>query len=261
MQHEFTLSGKKEFEVFENYLAQYSEVKKCVALRRFLVPAFDSFESREDRGRLMACLVDLQLTYCQMDLDFLAACRCWGERFTHREDEPPQGSVLDSFERFEGKLDILRSFNAFTLRVRAFWDKMMGFLVLYKSPEEYDAYVKSKSRKKRFRKISLEWGEFPQPLRTPIVMLNMYHPNFSEFAKELLKDSSSYHDIYVESLLGCVSRLDDGYRTAESHGSGVLRKYSLSMLPLTESKDFRLKNHWNYANGMMQGVVDMFAPQ
>ena len=42
--------------------------------------------------------------------------------------------------------------------------------------------------------------------------------------------------------------------TAEAHGAGTLRKWSFAMLPLHESKDAWLINHWNIATGFTHAL-------
>ncbi len=53
---------------------------------------------------------------------------------------------------------------------------------------------------------------------------------------------------FHEHLVQIIDTLDT-VRTSEAHGTGMLRKSSLSMFPLHESKDAWLINHWNIANG------------
>ena len=52
----------------------------------------------------------------------------------------------------------------------------------------------------------------------------------------------------ARALMQIIDTLDT-VRTAEAHGTGTLRKSSLSMFPLHESKDAWLINHWNIATG------------
>ena len=58
---------------------------------------------------------------------------------------------------------------------------------------------------------------------------------------------------FPEHLARIIDTLDE-VRTAEVHGTGILRKWSLAMLPLHESKDAWLINHWNIANSFMHAL-------
>src|SRR5690606_17453071 len=142
---------------------------------------------------------------------------------------------------------------SFTYRCRAFWDKYMGLLVLIYSPNEYEKYCKAKSRKKKFQSLSNEWISFPIELQESLIQTLQQHPFYNE-----LKGKNIYPTPFLDILLTFIDQLDNKYRTAEAHGTGAIRKWSLSMLPAEQSQDFALFSHWNIANSMIQGLRQSF---
>lgn len=129
----------------------------------------------------------------------------------------------------------------------------MGLLVLINSPNEYEKYCKAKSRKKKFQSVSSEWVDFPTELQESLLQTLQQFPFYDE-----LKGKSIFPVPFVDILLTFIDQLDNKYRTAEAHGTGSIRKWSLSMLPGEESQDFGLFNHWNIANSMIQGLRKSF---
>ena len=78
----------------------------------------------------------------------------------------------------------------------------------------------------------------------------------------MLVDKLENGNLYPEPFLTHFSQLMerlDVYRTAETHGTGKLRKYSLSNLGLDKAFDLGIvMNSWNDARHMMDSIVCEF---
>lgn len=202
-------------------------------------------------GRLFNAIVDLELTYLFMIKDTTRAFGTWNSSFSSGKLE--EGSILDDYDKFHGKMKILEGLNSFTFRCRAFWDKFMGILVLINDVENYQKYCKAKSRKAKFRKLAENWEDFPYAFQQTIVKGQLRSDRYSELTSEL-EHGGIYPDPYLDIFLFHIAHLDDNFRTPEAHGTGSMRKWSLSMLPMEKLRDLELVGHWNLANSMMQNL-------
>ena len=219
---------------------------------------YSRVHSKSDRinGKLLNAYVDLELTYLFMMKDTLLAGGTHNR--LHDTGKIEMGSVLEDFELFSGKMNILYSLSAFSFRIRAFWDKYMGMLFLLYENQKYEKYIKARSRKAFFIRHAQEWPEISVHLRkclTDIVKEWLIHSGQREAAKEI--DSVAlcvpFPDPFLK-MLGELIEMVDAVRTTEAHGTGFLRKWTLSNLPIDRSRDFGLINHWNVANGFMHAM-------
>ena len=112
-------------------------------------------------------------------------------------------------------------------RYRSIWDKIMGLFVLFHVPESYEKYCKAKSRKKEFMKLMLS-------------------------AKEMPKES-------IDNISEAISDFDQKFRTPEVHGTGVLRKWGLTMLSLDETPFFELIHYWNWLVSIFKTIDKIIA--
>ena len=215
-----------------------------------LLPTVYSHAStRNNDRRILWAVIDYELTYLSMMREVHAAMDVWVGRFSPEHRKPT--SVLDDFGAFAGKLDILRNMTAFALRCRAFWDKAMGILFLLYDDANYEAFARSSSRKKFFRRCATEW-----PPLSPHLLRSLDDVDVANLAMQpglpdigITPSSRPTPDSLPplhEHLAQIIDTLDT-VRTAEAHGAGSLRKWSLAILPLHESKDAWLINHWNIA--------------
>ena len=251
-----SLEEAKQFEsLFNRYAAAKTNTSGDPAAKDYLTTLYSYCQEHCASGRLFNAVVDLEFTYLFMHMD---VCRCagiWNERFSPKH--PQADSVLQDLHKFSGKMDILCSFNSFAFRCRSFWDKYLGILILLYDEEKYDQYFKGQSRKKTFKKIATGWSEvsphFRRSLARTIVDLNKGSRKNTVFRKELSKEGIPFPSPFIEMLLELIEGLDI-VRTAEAHGTGMLRKWSLSTLPLEETRDFGLINHWNIANDFMKAL-------
>ncbi|WP_310448805.1 hypothetical protein [Sulfuritalea sp.] len=224
----FKLKSREEVERFEELMRQYSEVRADVALNYIpLVRAWDQLHQQTDGGRVFSALLDIYLNLHMLHLDLTSVGGIWNSRFSKGKLEG--GSVLDSSAKFFGKMDIHRYSSAYILRYRALWDKIMGFLLLLFLPEAYDGFSNAKSRKKYFREVASRIDNLPQE--------------------------------FVAGLLSALEQFDNTYRTAEAHGAGALRKWSLTMEGLDKKPMRDLMGHWNFLAKALIAICDVFNQQ
>ncbi len=251
----FSIQSLKEAQQFESlfnkYAAASTNSSRDPTANGFLTTLYSHCQEHCGSGRLFNAVIDLEFTYLFMHMD---VCRCagiWNERFSPKH--PQADSVLHDLNKFSGKMDILCSFNSFAFRCRSFWDKYLGIMILLYEEEKYDQYSKGLSRKKAFRKIATEWSEISPHFRTSLERTVVDLSQESRKNTILSKEGIPFPSPFIEMLLDLIESLDI-VRTAEAHGTGMLRKWSLSTLPLEETRDFGLINHWNIANTFMKAL-------
>lgn len=221
----FKLETREEVERFEALMLQYTEERSQIVLNHIpLLKAWEQLHLRDDGGRVFTALLDLYLNLHMIHLDLTSIGATWNANFSKGKLEG--GSVLDSSAKFFGKMDIHRFATAFVLRYRAIWDKVMGFLLLQFSPKDYEVFSRSKSKKKAFRKAA------------------SMIPHISEE--------------FVTELLEALEKFDDMFRTPEAHGTGTIRKWSLTMEGFNGNPMFDLIDHWNFLNETLLTLGNLF---
>lgn len=226
MKH-FALETREEVQRFETLLSEYSQARSQLALSHIsLVKAWDHLHERSDGGRVFTALLDLYLNLHLVDFDLTTIGGTWNGLFSKGKLEG--GSILDSQQKFFGKMDIHRFATSFVFRYRAIWDKLMGFFVLCFVPTRYEDFCKSKSKKKAFRSIASNTDALP-----------------SEF---------------VTKILDALEEFDNKFRTPEAHGTGSIRKWSLTMEGMEENPFLDLIGHWNVLNATFHAVGKIFDP-
>ena len=65
--------------------------------------------------------------------------------------------------------------------------------------------------------------------------------------------------VSIDSLTEFLDKFDDSFRTAEAHGTGVLRKSSFTMETLDKNPQLDLLGYWNVINGFIAEVGKLFA--
>ena len=107
-----------------------------------------------------------------------------------------------------------------------------------------------------FKRIAESWEGLPDPVQKAVAeaVLNFGFHDLIDAKKRsvLLTHGIPYPEPTLDFVMHIIEQLDQ-IRSVEAHGPGILRKSSLAMLPLEESRDFGLINHWNIANVMMHG--------
>ena len=213
---EFVLGNKEEVEYFETHLKEYLKTKTNVSLSKIsLSKAYEPLHSRSDGAKVFSALLDIVINFSLLYCDITEISGTWNRLFagTNSSIQLKGGSILDSQIKFAGKMDIHRFSSSYVLRYRSLWDKIMGFIVILYSPENYDKFAKSKSRKKSFRKIA---------------------ENIPEISEEFINSSEE-----------AITRFDETFRTSEAHGVGRLRKWSLSMQVMADNPSIELIWFWN----------------
>ena len=252
----FNIRSLKEARRLETLLNQYASQRigggGYTCTKNYLMTLYSYCQNHCADGRLFSAVIDLEFTYLFMRRDVNTSARIWNERFSPKH--PQVDSILNDFHSFSGKMDILYSLNSFAFRCRAFWDKYLGILILLYDEEKYDQYSKGQSRKRAFKRIASAWTELSPHIRTclskTVYDLRSQSETKTTLATELSGQAIPFPSPFIEILLDLIDRLDL-VRTAEAHGTGMLRKWSLSTLPLEKTQDFGLINHWNIANGFM----------
>ena len=211
---------------------------------------------RQDR-RLLWTVIDFELTYLSMMRDVHGAADVWAGRFGPASPKP--ASVLDDSHAFAGKLDILYNMTSFALRCRAFWDKAMGILFLLYDNSNYQEFAGSASRKRFFQKRAGSWPPLSSHLLRSLDNVDVVdlaaQPGLPDLAiSPPHRPRVASNPPFYEHLPQIIDTLDNNVRTAEAHGAGTLRKWSFAMLPLHESKDAWLINHWNIATGFTHAL-------
>ena len=235
--------------------SRLSEEPSAVPADLFATVYTLSRTGRQDR-RLLWAVIDFELTYLSMMRDIHGALDVWAGRF--RPESPKPASVLDDSHAFAGKLDILYNMTSFALRCRAFWDKTMGILFLLYDDSNYQAFAQSASRKRFFRKRAGSWPSLSSHLLKSLEKVDVVdlaaQPGLPDLAiSPPHRPPAASNPPFHEHLPQIIDTLDN-VRTAEAHGAGTLRRWSFAMLPLHESKDAWLINHWNIATGFTHAL-------
>lgn len=262
----FRIDSAKEAADFAVSIGRYAESPSASCGIRTTVGSIYEYaatQSFDDRtySKLLNAYVDLELTYIFMKKDVSSA----GGTHNRLNDAGriDGRSVLRDFALFSGKMDILYSLSAFSFRVRAFWDKYMGILLLIYDREKYEKFIRARSRRTFFIRRAHEWPHISIHLRrclTAIVKewyIRSGHRGVEIEFREGEKDVP-FPDPFLE-LIGKIVELVDVVRTPEAHGTGSLWKWTLANLPPDRSGDFGLVNHWNYCNQFMQALRKVIA--
>ena len=228
----FTLNSRQEVIRFVDLLQNHERNRVQVVHNYFpLVKAYDYFLMKKDGRQSFTSILDIYINFTMLKHDLMTVGCVWNGFFSKNKLEG--GSILDSQVKFSAKMDIHQAFSSFILRYRALWDKIMGFLVLFFIPEGYDNFVSAKSRKKAFRKIVENDQIISQKINT------------------------IFNRPYIK-LLEEIELFDGIYRTPEAHGTGALRKWSLSMQSMLENPSGDLIGYWNIINQIIANIGNLF---
>ena len=275
----FSIKSSKEAVEFENFLHQYLSFAhpslKGIIPEKLISLLYD-YSAERDKLRLFYAVLDLDLVWAFMVKDSHLPAGLWNEVLSEHRSDPK--SILEDFPTFRARMDVLDSFNSIILRCRACWDKYLGALVLLYDPASYDKFAEAPSRKKAFAKIAQEW----RPLISSRILraittvsrnglLRASEHMAKSFTKQQMEEVSQcieyflHHDVdYPDPALNLMSQhieSVDRIRTSEAHGTGLLRKWSLSALPPNASRDFAIYNFLNdfsaYMGGLHRTLLDI----
>jgi hypothetical protein len=218
----FKLKTRDEVIVFENLLSDYTSEKIGCSIKHIsLLDAFDKLQHHENGRKIFTALYDIQINNVLLNCDVEIIANLWNKLLQENRNK---GSILDSKDNFFDKMDIHRFSTSFIFRYRALWDKIMGLYVLIVAPNDYDNFIKSKSRKSQFKKIMTKVS-FPKKT--------------------------------IEGIEKILTDFDDKFRTAEAHGTGQIRKMSLSMEPFHKNEQILFIDFANAMNRMIINVGEM----
>ena len=229
----FRIQSLEEARKFSAFLAQYY-VRRCgsgstgVNFEQYISTLYSYCQRHCANEKLFYAVIDLELTYLFMNRDCGSSAGVWNQWFS--PDKPQAENVLNNLNKFSGKMDILYHLTSFSFRCRAFWDKYMGILILLYDEKKYDRYFKARSRKNTFIKIAEQWDNFSPHIQKCLGELlrnQRIHAGLKDKTTELLKDYAiPFPYPFLKSMTALIDALDN-IRTAEAHGTGMLRKWSL----------------------------------
>lgn len=221
----FSLASLEDTEAFERHLKAYVKVRTGFdSLSHFsLRNAREALADDPDAGRIFAALIDLRISIALLETNAMALERAFNSSVPFSEPDSPTVSVERSFQL---RMDVHDHSNAFVLRFRSVWDKIMGILILRFAPARYDWFCAAKSKKAAFRKVFQAHPVIPE--------------DFVQRAEEIIQS------------------FDDRLRTAEAHGAGVLRKSTFTWIDLHDSPPMTLFGYWNYFNEVAHLVGAVF---
>ena len=270
----FRVNSASEAETLGEFLNQYCSTS--LQMNGFIRPRclgkLYTFAQERSEQKLFYAVMDIELTHVFIAKDGLLPGTSWNQ--LQDAGRTSEHSVLDDFATFSGKVDMLYGFTSLAYRCRAWWDKYMGTLILLHDETQYDRYIsakKGRSQLKTFLDIAKKWSEIDHHIQNGLTtafrnrlihLIN--HPDTNKGNKEEIRKLVNYYDNnqlefpdqilhVIETLINALSKI----RTAESHGTGILRKYSLSMIPIYESMDFSLYNFFNEISILMSSLRDM----
>ena len=267
----FQINSPQEAEVFGDFVYRYctEELKLNGKNSSRHWGKLYSYAARVSDLNLFYAVMDLELTYAFVLKDVMYTGEHWNN--LHSTGMTSVESVLQDFSTFAGKMEILNGFTSLSYRCRAWWDKYMGVLIMIHERNKYEEYINSKSRQKAFQNIASKWPEISPHIQQGFT--TTYRNLLIHLEKSpILKDDQRNHvrtviDYYEDNVLEfpgdmpkvMISQINslNTIRTAEAHGTGILRKWSFSMLPISESRDFALANNYNDVNICMHSLRDM----
>lgn len=197
----------EEVRAFEqNLLACHLRLSQAPAFEwATLEDAWLVFKQDEGGGRPFALFLDIRLAVLALQQELMELVRgANAEALRERESAPPD---------LETRVKLFRANSAYILRTRSIIDKVMGFVVITSHPEEYDAFRRSKSRRKAFGRLAARSSRGIGPLAS-------YIGQFAEL-------------------------FDRRYRTAEAHDSGSVRTWVFGNLAAENSRQADMFASWN----------------
>lgn len=194
---EYRINSKESAELFELRLKEFC-VSKRISMgyfgvsRAYTLLSATCFDKRCFGAYLDLLLQDIAL---QEDINVIS-------EKTNIEYENHNGNGFT-----EIRMDRYTATSNAAHRIRAMWDKIMGFVVLIEHPEEYQKFVKAKSRLAAFQKIRNQ-------------CIEIYKGQSDEIVEYLTSD--------LEGIVGKVDWINDNYRTSEAHSVGRLFKWAFA---------------------------------
>lgn len=259
----FRLSSRGDFRAFDTMLNSYiqsqTDLNIGVAVG-LLENAFLIFKNNPDCAKLMASLFDLKLVFTFSYIDFLHQSGNRNEITKQLKINDVESSILENQRLFNLKIQQLYKQNSFVLRARSFWDKFIGFLFLHEDSNKYEKFIKAKSRKSYFKKYAGTLSSIPPAVQHRILQDLQHHKHFSKFVDDFYS-GNNFQKTCIEFIYEVITDLDDSWRTQEAHGTGMLRKHTLSLANHYNSKDVELNFHCNVILHAINGLAAEFSDE
>jgi hypothetical protein len=222
----FPLGSTSDVETFERHLHTYVKARTGFdSLSHFSLARVHEALLKESSGsRVFAAMVDLRISLALLEQHTIALGRLLNRSIPDEENK----ALNESEASFLARMEIHDHANAFVLRFRSIWDKVMGVLVLRFEPSRYESFINAKSKRAAFRKILPAHPVIPAD--------------------------------FVSAAEAIIRAFDDRLRTPESHGTGTLRKTSFTWSEIEASPPIALLGYWNFLNDVMHTLGKLFDP-
>lgn len=217
----FSLNNREEVSIFEKQLHKHVKSETGISHCSLnLLQAFDYCMTLDERGAtLFSALLDLKITIAFLFIDFIKYAPDY--KSLNKKDGT---DILEDESLFNKKMKMLHHNIDLAIRYRAFYDKLMGVLLLLLEPSKYNEYNDKKgSRKKNF--------------------FNLVGDNIDNASLLALQQQITY--------------LDDKYRTPEVHQTGSMRTWVLTSQDLFLDKQLNLMNYMNWIIGYAEWLDKM----
>jgi hypothetical protein len=204
----FKINSKEEADKFEELLLKLHDDKfdfpgKILFGLGEIFEVCQKFKPRYG-GRVFTSILDIAITHSNCVNELYDCFTTWNKYFAQGNLYGITTDSIFTHDKFlEGRFFYHRHLLSFIFTFRALWDKIMGLHFLVFNLSEYDSFIKSHEKKKKFLK---------------------------NFENHKLVDAAIIK--YVKEDL---QSFDDSYRTQEAHNTGVLRKYTFWEGGLTDS--------------------------
>jgi hypothetical protein len=135
----------------------------------------------------------------------------------------PNGFTADRMERYAASSNAAH-------RIRAMWDKIMGFQILAEEPAKYQAFTNAKSRINAFQRIAKEWIEAPTnvPRNSINADIDLVEKGDVDADEALARNYTLCMKNSLDQLAENVRLVGENYRTSEAHLVGRLSKWAFA---------------------------------
>jgi hypothetical protein len=215
-----TINNREDAKRMDELLLEYSQKHVKMKHPNYLPLEkwWDKVQGNAEAGRIFCAVFDIKLQMVMLNYDTIEVSTAW-HKIQKAAKETSEPILSQSVDLFYERMNLHRAANGYIFRFRALFDKFMGLIVLLHCPQDYLKFLSAGSKKDGFPKIVAQ------------------HP-------ELFPEQS------VKNLIESLKIFDNGYRTAEVHGSGKLRKYTFSTNPDADRYFGELTvDVWNYFIG------------
>jgi hypothetical protein len=217
------INSIEEARKFDELLVEYSK-KHAIEHPSYLSleNCWERIQKLDNAGQIFTSVFDIKLSLVLLNYDIVEIS---DSEFKTREGADGKVTIFNQpINSFFARVNLHRSANAYILRYRAVFDKLMGLMVLIYSPKNYKKFLCAASRKKEFKIIA------------------------SNYPKIFPIES-------ISNLFKSISMFDDFYRTPEAHYSGKLRKYTFSFDKNGSEYFGKLQiDSWNYLISVIREI-------